>query len=468
MKKSLSFDRFLVGVCLGIACLASTVTAQTVQTIYSFTNSGFSSPRNPGAGLTLIGSDLYGTTIYGGTGGFGVVYKITTTGGMTVLANFGGGNTGAHPVGNLVLGPDGNLYGMTDFSGAGGVGTIFQLTTNGTLTTLYSFSTTDGAYPQAGLTMGPDGCLYGTTSLGGSNNNGTIFKMTLKGVLTTLFSFDALSGTFSTNSTGGEPYAPLTLGPDGNFYGTTLVGGKGYGTVFRLTTNGTLTVLVNFVDSNGSEPQSTLTVGPDSCLYGTTLNGGIYGDEGTVFKITTNGVMSTLVSFNYNTGTAPEAGVTFGPDGNLYGTASSGTGYAGSSTSGTLYRLTTNGVLTTLVSFAGTNGAQPQADLTLGADGNFYGTTYFGGSSDPNAAGEVFRLIVTGHPSISKGTGGAIVLNLPGITGSSNLLWVTTNANLPIAQWQLIATNVATNGLFQFTDTNTAGYPMKFYHFTSQ
>ena len=317
--------------------------------------------------------------------------------------------------------------------------------------------------------------MYGATSEGGSNGSGTVFKITTNGVLTTLFSFSALSGSPPTNTTGANPYGGLTWVPDGNLYGTTFLGGsKADGTVFRVTTNGAFTRLVNFVGTNGVGPQTTMTLGPDGNLYGTTLNGGIYGDDGTVFKVTTDGDLTTLVSFNI-TGAAPQAGVTFGPDGNLYGTTSTGNSIDGSDSWGTVIRVTTNGTLTTLAKFANTNGYFPEGGVTFGPDGNLYGTTFLGGSDDPNAAGGVIYrlnlgLTITNRPpsiSISRSAGGAVILNLASETGSTNRLWVTTNLSLPMPKWQVLATIVATNGSFEFMDTNTSANQMRFYRLST-
>ena len=318
--------------CIGFALLTTSAAAQTIQPIYSFINSGFSSLRNPRADL-ILGSDgnFYGTTQYGGSGGFGAAFKITANGVLTVIANFETSTTGGDPYGGLAMGPDGSFYGTTYFSGPGGAGAVFRVATNAVPTRIYAFSrpgwtggsftNLDGANPYAGLALGPDGCFYGTTSQAGRNSSGTLFKITTDGVLTPLFSFEGLSGSLSTNTTGASPYARLTLGPDRNLYGTAYLGGsRGCGTVFRITTNGTFTPLASFAGTNGTGPKGTLVVGPDNSLYGTTLNGGIHGDLGTVFKVTTNGVLTTLLSFNYDTGAAPDAGVIFGPDGNLYGT----------------------------------------------------------------------------------------------------------------------------------------------------
>ncbi|HWC59340.1 MAG TPA: choice-of-anchor tandem repeat GloVer-containing protein, partial [Verrucomicrobiae bacterium] len=423
-------------------------------------------PRNPTGALTL-GPDgnFYGTTHYGGTGGFGTVFRITPGGLLSVIANLDTSYTGASPVSALALGPDGSLYG-TAVGGPKIGGTVFRVTTNGTVTVVASFSPAvwsgsiltnlNGDTPQAGVTLGPDGCFYGTTIEGGTNGGGTIFKVSTDGVLTTLF---ALGGT-----NGQSPYANMTVGPDGMLYGTTYVGGThSAGTVFKVTTNGAFTKLIDFTDANGSNPEGALIVGPDKNLYGTTVNGGPGGD-GTVFKLTTNGVLTTIVPFNFLTGASPMAGLSLGPDGFFYGTLSGGSYPTNSG--GAVFRVTTNGTLTILANFASTNGYEPQASLTLGPDGNFYGTTPHGGPPSIGA-GVVYRFSLRPSTnqivSIILDAGGVATLSVASTPGSTNRLWVATNANLPLAQWQSIATNIATNGVFQFMDSDTSGKPMKFY-----
>jgi uncharacterized repeat protein (TIGR03803 family) len=148
------------------------------------------------------------------------------------LVSFDGSNGAGPTLGSLVQDKDGNLYGTTGRGGAYDDGTVFKITREGRLTTLYSFCSqtdcTDGSLPQAGLVLGADGKLYGTTGAGGVYGDGTVFKITREGTLTTLHSFDGTDGS--------EPDDGLLLGADGKFYGTTLYGGaNGYGTVFSLT-----------------------------------------------------------------------------------------------------------------------------------------------------------------------------------------------------------------------------------------
>ncbi len=189
-----------------------------------------------------------------------------------------------HPKAGLVQGSDGNFYGTTEYGGASGSGTVFQMTPAGVLTTLVLFNGTNGSHPSAALAQGSDGNFYGTTAYGGTNGNkGTVFQMTPAGALTTLVSFNGTNGS--------RPVAGLVQGSDGNFYGTTLLGGaNNHGTVFKMTTGGVLTTLVSFNGANGLSPFAPLVQGSDGNFYGTTaggngywLNDG-YGGYGTVFQ----------------------------------------------------------------------------------------------------------------------------------------------------------------------------------------
>jgi len=394
--------RKLLQLCLLAALLpVGMAHTQSVTPVYAFTKG-----PAPMAALTL-GPDgnFYGTTIGGGSsGGYGTVFQMTTNGILTTIYSFNYWGDGANPAATLTLGPDGNFYGTTqnggnDYEAAFDYGTVFQVTPTGTLTTLYRFTGgNDGGVPEAALTLGPDGNFYGTTDQGGSFSYGTVFKITTTGTLTTLGSFSAYTEQF--------PNAALTLGPDGNFYGATAGGGSGgSGSVYQVTTNGTWTTLYSFpYDPNygvlgnpdGALPGAALTLGPDGNFYGTTSSGGS-GSGGTVFRVTTNGTLTTLYSFtDGNDGGNPDAALTLGPDGNFYGTTSND----GSGGGGTVFQITTNGTLTTLYSFAfdynGTGiGVGPSFSLTLGPDGNFYGMTERGGSG---GGGDVYRLSLPAAP----------------------------------------------------------------------
>ena len=273
-----------------------------------------------------------------------------------------------------------------------------------TLTSLHAFSAlpsfpplinSDGADPHAGLVQGIDGNYYGTTPVGGTNGLGTVFKITPTGTLTTLYSFSGPDG--------GEPLAGLVQDKDGNFYGTTEFGGTNdRGTVYKIaaTPTATLNTLYSFsatdlyeANSDGAEPRAGLMLGIDGDLYGTTSLGGNSGD-GTVFEIpTTGGILATLHSFSGSDGAAPQAGLVQGGDGNLYGTTVEGGDYRG----GTVFTIpTTGGTLTTLYSFSqlslyntNSDGAAPYAGLVQSSDGIFYGTTSSGGV---NGTGTVFAL----------------------------------------------------------------------------
>jgi uncharacterized repeat protein (TIGR03803 family) len=303
-------------------------------------------PEYPSAGLVQgSNGNFYGTTEYGGASGNGTVFQMTSAGVLTTLVSFSGTN-GSYPVAPLVQGSDGNFYGTTAYGGTNGNnGTVFQMTPAGTLTTLVSFNSTNGSYPAAGLVQGSDGNFYGTTLAGGASGIGTVFQMTPAGLLTTLVSFN--------NSDGAAPLVALVQGTNGNFYGTTSQGGNlsvnegaGYGTVFEMTPAGGLTTLVVFNGSEGGSPRAAMVQGTNGIFYGTTEYGGASG-EGTAFRVTPAGALTRVVSFTGANGNRPCAGLLQGSDGNFYGT----TEYGGADGLGTVFQMTTNGVLTTLVSF---------------------------------------------------------------------------------------------------------------------
>jgi uncharacterized repeat protein (TIGR03803 family) len=256
-----------------------------------------------------------------------------------------------------------------------GSGTFFKITPSGTLTVLHAFSvSSEGGYPTADLVQATDGNFYGTTSPGSDVTNssgryGAFFKITPSGNLTALHAFSA--------SSEGGMEAGLVQATDGNFYGYGLPSlsiGR-YGAVFKITPNGTLTVLHAFsVSSEGGTPMASLVQATDGNFYGTTSSGGASGN-GTVFKITPNGTLTVLHAFSYsNEGGHPMAGLVQATDGNFYGTTSSGgaSGYG----NGTVFKITPNGTLTVLHAFSYSGeGGMPRSGLVQATDGNFYGTT---------------------------------------------------------------------------------------------
>jgi uncharacterized repeat protein (TIGR03803 family) len=374
----------IVAAIIAIGCI--NVSAQTLTTLHSFNGADGSSPE----GTLVQGSDgnLYGTTPLGGAHAKGTVFRIDSTGNLTTLHSFSGPpGDGAVPVGGLVQGSDGNFYGTTASGGTFFQGTVFRITSSGAITVLHSFNSflSEGAVPVAGLIQASDGNFYGTTAVGGQHFQGTMFKIDATGNLTTLHSF-----TGSPND-GSNPVAGLVQGSDGNLYGTTPSGGAHFqGIVCRISQGGGgFTVLHSFsgYPAEGGVPFAALVQGNDGDLYGTTAVGGQHF-QGTVFKIDGAGTLTTLHSFNGspNEGANPVAGLVQGSDGNFYGTIVLG----GTHHRGTLFSIDATGSVTTLHSFSGSpnEGALPFAGLVQGSDGNLYGTTTSGGT---HGAGTVFN-----------------------------------------------------------------------------
>ena len=338
-------------------------------------------------GINLsLGNDgnFYGATRFKLSRGY-PIFKTTSAGVLTNMSYLTDGIDGDNPENNLTEDNEGNFYGTTwqfdggvDPSGRRFYGTGFKLAPSGELTTLVSFRGTNGAYPR-GLIFASDGNLYGTTSEGGQtglSGSGTVFKMTPSGALTRLISFNGgINGSF--------PHAAVIQGKDGNFYGTTQ------NRVFRMTPAAALTILASFQGTNGAACFAELVEGNDGNFYGTTRDGGATKNFGTIFKITTTGTLTTLLSFNSTNGAKPYAALVQGSDGDFYGTTSEG----GSNRVGTVFKITSQGALTTLVSFATNNGATPLDGLVEWSDGNFYGTTSGGGLDN---VGTIFKMTQSG------------------------------------------------------------------------
>jgi uncharacterized repeat protein (TIGR03803 family) len=390
--------------------------AQTESVVYSFcAMSNCVDGSDPVGNLVMDGSgNLYGMTGSGGiTGGgcqsygCGTVFERTAAGTLQTLYTFYGAPDGNNPMNGLVRDSTGNLYGTTAYGGnAGGVcGTIgcgiaFELVKAGTTYTekvLYAFAGgTDGANPGSGLVRDTSGNLYGTTVTGGGSGCnagtgcGTVFEITSAGNEEVLYSFTG-------NADGASPSASLILDAAGNLYGTTPYGGnlggvcasRGCGVVFKVTPAGQETVLYTFkAGVDGQSPMAPLVRDGKGNLYGTTSTGGDVTNPwcrteqngcGVVFELTEKGVLRTLYAFKGypKDGQHPIAGVAFDKQGNLYGT----TDWGGSSNDGAVFKLAPGGVETVLHGLTGgTDGENPFGSVVLDAQGNLYGTAIYGGA----------------------------------------------------------------------------------------
>ena len=348
------------------------------------------------AGSLIQASDgnFYGTTPSGGANDVGTVFKITPAGTETVLYSFKGAPAdGAEEPGTpdgLIQASDGNFYGMTQLGGANGFGTVFEITPTGTETVLYSFKggASDGARPNGDLVQAGNGNFYGTTQLGGANGFGTVFEITPTGTETVLYSFKG--GPSDGAEAPGCPGSLIQAG-DGNFYGMTDEGGaNGFGTVFEITPAGVETVLYSFKGGtvDGANPYDSLIQAQDGDFYGVTQRGGT-DNSGTVFKMTPSGTETVLHSFTggASDGAVPPGSLIQASDGNFYGMT-----YAGGVDSfGTVFSVSPGGTERIVYSFKGgpSDGANPNGSLIETSDGNLYGMTPGGGLI---GAGVVFAL----------------------------------------------------------------------------
>ncbi len=438
----------------------------TFTTLISFNGAN---GANPASNLVQgPNGNFFGTVPNGGADTNGAIFEISADGSFfTNLYNFTGGANGAGPVGGLIRGSNGVFYGTTFGGGASNWGTIFQISTNGAFAQLGLLSGTNGANPIVALAPGADGSLYGaaqTNVAPGGAGYGAIFKLSASGALTTPVLF--------ADTNGANPSA-LIMGNDGNFYGTTAWGGNisqfkiGFGTVFRLTPEGTFTNLHVFGGgaADGGLPYANLVQGSDGNFYGCAFNGGAYGG-GDAFRITPQGQFTNLYSFTGGSdGAFPYSALVQGSDGNFYGTTYS----YGNFDYGTIFQITPNGNLTPLISFTGTNGAalgaNPSGSLVQGTDGNFYGTTYDGGIYNN---GTVFRLSLPLPPVFSSitQTGGTLTLVWSAVAGQTYQLQYSTN--LVQTNWiDLDGAITATNGAMAASDSVGSG-PQRFYRVVLQ
>src|ERR1700722_5531839 len=358
--------------------------AGAFTTLYTFCPSCPTSP--PDAAGLVVGSDgnFYGLTAAADSMG-ATFFKMTSAGVFTSLNSSVPGNPADSLYegdgSKLVLGTDGNFYGAN--SGIGTSGSVFKIAPDGTFTTLYTFSATggtnetnsDGANPYGRLTQGSDGNFYGTTRLGGAYGSGTVFQITPAGVLTSLYSFGAIgtaAGTPGQNLDGLFPVAGLIQGTDGNFYGGTTSGGQnGIGTLFKISAAGALTALHQF--SSATAGTLTLSINPTTITLGQTAT------------------LTWTSSGGQSEGGGPLHSLTFGQDGNLYGFG----GEVASATD-TVFQLTPEGLYTTVVpaSTSNANGGDPNSLFQTG-DGSFYGTTRYGNDNGLTPDGTVFKMALS-------------------------------------------------------------------------
>ena len=442
--------------------------------LVSFTGTNGDFPgASPYSGL-VMGADgnLYGTTSQGGSNNLGTVFQLTPGAAFTSLFSFNGTN-GATPYAALTPGNGGFLYGTTFAGGVSNWGTIFLITTNGAFTNLFSFTGTNnpwqGSSPAAALVADGAGNFYGTADFGGTTNPlylnastllgygyGTVFELITNKTVTAPVLFGGTNGAY--------PSGGLALAKDGNFYGTTRWGGNGltgnfsgYGTIFRMSPDGTLANFYKFTGGDGGFIYAGLVQGGDGWLYGAAFQGGSVGN-GTLFKISTNGDFVPLHSFGYFESATPYAGMMEGGDGNLYGTTYGNANYGNY---GSVFQLTPAGAFTNLVSFNSANGYHPAGVLVQGPDNNFYGTTSSGGA---NGLGTIFRLSIP-MPAVFQAitlTNGAATLTWSAVAGQTYQLQYSTD--LTQNNWTNLNKRIfPTSGIMTTTDSNAAAFPQRFY-----
>jgi len=420
-----------------IAACGCAAPAQTFTTLFSF--DGLDGAL-PGYGSLVQGlnGDLYGTTVEGGSSGYGTVFSLSPQGVHKRLYSFA--TDGAYPWAGLVIAPNGLFYGTTSSDTGTGGGTVFKMTPSGTLTTMYTFNPSGVAYPMATLVEGFDGMLWGTTD----QDYGAIFRISPKGALTTVYT---LSG-----GAGGQSPNGLVQARNGILYGTTAVGGTGgYGTIFSITASGIFQVIHSFTDADGASPVSGLTEGSDGLFYGTAYEGGNCAASidgcGTVFSVTASGSLTVLHAFDETDGWGPEGTLVQGTDGNFYGT----TAFGGMYGYGTIFQITPGGALTTLHNFDSTDGCNAHSGLVQATDGSFYGTTYGCGKYGD---GTIYNLSMGLGPFIKTintfgKPGAAVAIAGTDLTGATSVTFNGTAASFTVVSATEIETTVpagATSG----------------------
>jgi len=310
----------------------------------------------------------------------------------TVLHNFGsvaGDPTGPRYSGVISQSRGGNMFSSADDHWTDDNGTAFRISPEGTLKVVHRFGPPGAVRPVGGLTLGTDGQYYGTNEAGGIYGHGNVFKMKQGGGLTVLHPFDGNSGCST-------PEAPPIESVKGDFYGTAIGDNNdntSHGCIYRVTKSGEFTVLHSFSGSDGAQPYAPVVQGSNFYLYGTTFSGGTHG-YGTIFRISTKGDFKVIFNFDGTHGANPYAGLIEASDGNFYGTATAGGLYGG----GTAYQLTTGQTVMVLHNFSGgSDGSNEVGGLVEATDGNFYGTNNVGGRY---GWGVLYRVTKTGDITV--------------------------------------------------------------------
>lgn len=288
----------------------------------------------------------------------------------TVIYSFPGGSEPANPYAEAIAqGRDGNLYSTTVYGGVVGTttGTVFKITPAGTVTVVYAEPAGSGpgfdCFPYSGVTLGTDGNFYGTNYYGGANGHGEVYKVTAAGVVTPLHSF---AGT----GDGANPYSGPIEGTNGVFYGTTTSSATVNSTVYSVTSGGTFNTLHTFTGADGQDVGAPLVQGTDGNFYGDTNAGGT--GDGVIFKMTPSGTVTVLHTFAGTDGSTASYPLIQATDGNFYGTTYTG----GSSNAGVVFKITAGGTYNVIYNLNGTtDGSGPTSGLVQATNGKLYGVT---------------------------------------------------------------------------------------------
>jgi len=383
-----------VVVVLLTALAPSPASAQAFKVLHAFGKG--TDGQTPFTGLIQgSGSNRYGTTVYGGAGQYGTVYKLSSTGKESVLYNFCSKTNcadGADPEGGVIPDSQGNLYGTTGFGGTHNDGIIYKISSSGRETILYSFKGgTDGKQPLGSLLEDSKGNFYGVTIFGGGSANvGTVFKLAASGKESIVYRFTG-------GTDGAKPFSGVIQDSQGNLYGTTYEGGaSGNGVIFEISSAGTESTLYTFTGgADGAAPATSLILDSEGNLYGTASAGG--NGNGTLFEwVKATGNLNVLYTFcsrsNCADGSTPLQAVVQDTHGNFYGT----TYFGGSDNYGTVFEFASGGTETVLHNFSGTDGIHPyEGGLLLDSNGTLYGTTPDGGNlscGEGPGCGVIFKL----------------------------------------------------------------------------